>query len=110
MARGTDAARRHADFARIGLGIGDELGDRRGWNRWIDHDLGKADDACDRCDVADEIEIELVVERRVDRTGYRAQQKRIAIRSCTDDRLSADVGAATRPGVDEELLAETLRQ
>src|SRR5215472_6762074 len=80
MARGTDAARRHADFARIGLGIGDELGDRRGWNRWIDHhDLGKADDACDRRDVADEIETELVVERRVDRTGYRAKQKRIAI-------------------------------
>src|SRR6516162_1154545 len=47
-------------------------------------------------DVADEIEIELVVERRVDRTGYRAQQKRIAIRSRTDDRLGADVGAATR--------------
>src|SRR6516162_814336 len=61
-------------------------------------------------DVADEIEIELVVERRVDRTGYRAQQKRIAIRSRMDDRLGADVGAATRPGVDEELLAETLRQ
>src|SRR5262249_47537496 len=61
-------------------------------------------------DVADEIEIELVVERRVDRTGYRAQQKRIAIRSRTDDRLGADVGAATRPVVDDELLAKPLRQ
>ena len=61
-------ARRHVDLARIGLGIGDELGNRLGRNRWIHHhDMGRADDARDRRDVADEIEIELVVERRVDR-------------------------------------------
>src|SRR6516165_11779050 len=68
MARGTDAARRHADFARIGLGIVDELGNRRGWNRWIDHhDIRGAANARDRRYVADEIEIELIVERRVHR-------------------------------------------
>ena len=30
------------------------------------HDIGDADDAGDRRDVADEVEIELVVERRID--------------------------------------------
>ena len=68
MGRGPVAGRRHVDLAGIGLGIGDELGNRLGRNRWIDHhDIGHADDARDRRDVADEIEIELVVERRVDR-------------------------------------------
>ena len=67
---GADAGRRHVDLARIGLGIGDELGNGLGRNRWIHHhDIGHADDARDRRDVADEIEIELVVERRVDRVG-----------------------------------------
>src|SRR5712671_3646074 len=93
MARGTDAARRHADLARIGLGIGAELGDRLGWNRWFDHhDLGKADDARDSRDVADEIEIELFVERRIDRVCRSDQEERVAIRGRTHDRLGADIG------------------
>ena len=74
MGRRSVAGRRHVDLARIGLGIGDELGNGLGRNRWIDHhDIGHADDACDRRDVADEIEIELVVERRVDRVRRTAQ-------------------------------------
>ena len=41
MARGPVAGRRHVDLARIGLGIGDELGNRLGRERWIDrHDDG----------------------------------------------------------------------
>jgi hypothetical protein len=67
MLRGPVAARRHIDLARIGLGIGDELGDRFGRNRRIDlHHVGHAVDARDRRDVADEIVIELFVKRRVD--------------------------------------------
>src|SRR5215475_11128571 len=81
MARGTDAARRHGELARIGLGIDDELGDRIGWNRWIDHhDLGKADNARDGRDVADKIEIELFVERRIDRVCRSDEEERVAIR------------------------------
>src|SRR5215831_8691769 len=45
------------------------------------HDVGRADDACDRRDVANEIEIELVVDRRVDRVRWSDQEERIAIRS-----------------------------
>ena len=69
------------DLAGIGLGIGDELGNRLGRKRWIHHhDVRRAHDACDRRDVADEIEIELVVERRVDRVRRTDQEKRIAVR------------------------------
>ena len=43
MVRASDAGRRQVDLARIGLGIGDELGNRLGRNRWIHHhDIGHA--------------------------------------------------------------------
>jgi hypothetical protein len=35
MRGGPDAGRRHTDLAWIGLGVGDELGNRLGWNQWI---------------------------------------------------------------------------
>ena len=106
-----NAGRRHVDLARIGLGIGDELGNRLGRNRWIDHhDEGRADDARDRRDVADEIEIELVVERRVDRVRRQDQEQRIAVRRRAHDRLGADIAAGARPVLDDEWLAEPLRQ
>ena len=44
------------------------------------HDFGRASDASDRRDVADEIEIELVVERRIDRAGRTDQEERVADR------------------------------
>jgi len=45
---------------------GDELRDRLGWNGWIDHhDIKGATNARDWRYFGDEIEIELLVERRV---------------------------------------------
>src|SRR5262249_47294554 len=62
------AGRRKIDLARIGLGVGNKLGNRLGRNRWIDlHDKGPVANACDRRSVADEIEIQLVVKRDGDR-------------------------------------------
>src|SRR5262249_56619072 len=88
-----------------------ELGNRFGRNRWMYyHDFGRASDASDRRDVADEIEIELVVERRIDRAGRTDQEERVAVCRRAHDRFGADVGAATRPVVDYELLAEPLRK
>ena len=72
--------------------------------------LGIADDARDRRDVADEIEIELVVERRVDRVRSRDQEERVAVGGRTHDRLGADIAAGARPVLDDEWLAEPLRQ
>ena len=81
MRRAPVAGRRHVDLARVGLGVGDELGNGLGRNRRIHlHDVGHAHDARDRRDVADEIEIELVVERRVDRVAATDQEQRVAVR------------------------------
>jgi len=58
--------------------------------------------------VTDEIEIELVVERRVGRVERTDQEKRVAVGRGTHDRLGTDVAAATRPVIDNKLLAEPL--
>jgi hypothetical protein len=105
------AGRGHTDLARMRLGVGDELGNCLGWKRWIyHHDKGRAGNACDRRDVADEIEVERVVERRIDRVRRDDQKERIAVRGCTHDRLGGDIGAGAWPVLDDELLAEPLRQ
>ena len=111
MRHAADAGRRHIDFARIGLGIGNELGKRLGRKRVIHHhDIGKADDGCDRCDIADEIEIELVVKRRVDRARRAEEAQRITVRSRAHDCLSADIAAGAGTIFNDELLTQPLRQ
>ena len=74
------------------------------------HDKGHAANARNRRYVADEIEIEVLVERCVTRVRKTSQQKRIAVRGRIHDSLGGDVGARTRPVLDDELLAEPLRQ
>jgi len=111
MASAPDTGRRHVDLAWIGLGIGNELGDRRGRNGWIDHqDEGTAGDACDRCDVADEIEPETAVERRVGGIRRSRQEQSISVGRRIHDRLRGDVRSSARPVLDDEGLAEPLRQ
>src|SRR5262249_34128328 len=81
MDRCADAARSIADLAGIGLRIADELGNGLRRERWIYlHDKGVADNARDRCDVADEIVAELVVERGVDRVRRRDEKQRVTVR------------------------------
>ena len=106
------AIRRYADLARVGLGVGDELGERLGGKCCVDHhDMAHPHDAGDRGDVADEIEVELVIERRRIGGGRRVEyEKRIAVRRRVHDRLGGQVAARSRPVLDEELLAEPLRQ
>src|SRR6266480_4808295 len=81
MAHRSHAARRHADLAWITFGISDELRDRPGRNRRVHHhNVGLAADGRDRRDVAYEIEIELVVKRRVPRVSRSNLQQRVAVR------------------------------
>ena len=72
--------------------------------------LGRAHDARDRRDVANEIEVELVVERRVDGVRRSDQEQRVAVRRRVHDHLGPDIAAGARPIFDDELLAEPLRQ
>src|SRR5438046_3089691 len=111
MAGSSDTGRPETDLARIGLGVGYELGDRLGWDRRIDHhDEREADDPRDSGDVAEKNEIEFVVEDRIDRVRRTYDQERIAVRRRPHDRLGANIVAATRAVFDDELLAEPLRE
>src|SRR5262245_54275425 len=106
-----NTTRRHVDLAGIGLGVCNEIRNGPGRQDWIDHhDQGLASQACDRDDVADEIEIELVIERDVDRIRDIYIKKRVAIGRRTHDHLSAYIAAGTRPVLDDERLAEPLLQ
>jgi hypothetical protein len=69
-----------------------------------------ADDAGDRCDIADEVEIELVVERRIDQICRRDKEERVAVRRRAHDRFGADIPATAWPVIDHEWLAEPFRQ
>src|SRR5262245_5531590 len=109
MGWGPGTARCHVELARMGLGVGDELGNRPGRDRWIHYqDLGCADDGRDRRNVADEIETKLFVHRSIYRVRRSDQEERVAISGRTHGRLGADVAAAARPVLHDKLLAQSL--
>src|SRR5215468_1183361 len=74
------------------------------------HDVRHVVHGRDRRDVADEIEIELVVERRVDRVESTDQEQRVTVGRGTHDRLGGDIAAGSRTVLDDERLTEPLRQ
>src|SRR5262245_9781543 len=95
----------------MGLRIADELGHGLWRERRIDlQDEGVADDARDRGDVADQIEIELLVECSVDGVHRSGHKERIPVRGRVYDRLRGDIASRARPILDDKLLTETLRQ
>src|SRR5215831_127253 len=106
-----NATRCHIDLARVGLGIIDELRHRLGWNRGMSrHDVDCTQQACDRFNITNEIEIKLGIERCVDSVRRRDEKERVAVGGRPYDRLRADIAAGTRPVLDNELLTEPLRQ
>jgi hypothetical protein len=111
MNRRPDARRRKIDLARSDPGVGDELGN--GMDRYcrIDlHDEGPIADACNRRSVSDETEVELIVEHVGDRVSRNHQKERMAVGGRTDDCLGRDIARSPRPVLDDEWLAEALRQ
>jgi len=106
-----DATRRHAELARIRLGVGDELRNCCGRNRWVHHhDVGRDNNAGDRRDVTDEMEIQFVVERRVDRLCRNDHEQRVAVSGRAHDGLGGNVGPRAGTVLDDEWLADPLRQ
>jgi hypothetical protein len=111
MRRASVAGGRHAELARIGLSVSDEFGNGLGWNRWVHgHYVGHPEDACDWRDVADEIEVEPVEERDVDRRLRVDHEKCVAVRRCARDYLSGDIAGRARPVFDNKLLTEPIRK
>jgi hypothetical protein len=74
------------------------------------HHVRHTDNAGDWRDVANEIEIELLVQRGVDCIRRSGQEERIAVRRRARDRLGGDVAAGAWPVLNNELLTEPLRE
>src|SRR5262249_51011183 len=60
--------------------------------------------------VADEIEIEIVIKGRVPRVSRTSLQQRVAIRRSAHDRFGGEIAACARPVLDDKGLTEALRQ
>src|SRR5690348_13728801 len=73
-------------------------------------DKGAAEEGGDRRDVADKIEVEIVVKCSVDRVRRTHQQECMPVCSSVHDRLCRDIAACPWPVLDNELLSEALRQ
>src|SRR5712675_2942407 len=107
---GAVACRGHINLAWIGFGVGDQFNECLGRKRRIcQHDLRLPRNACDRRDIADEIETEFWVERRIDRFRRTDHQERITVGGRPYDRLSRDVGPCAWTVLDNERLTKTLR-
>jgi hypothetical protein len=105
------AARRHGDLARIGFGERDQLGHGLRRNRGVDHKHERhLDRARDRSEIADDVEVELLVERRIDGSGRTDHHEGIAVGRRPHGRFGRDIGAGAGPVLDGEGLAELLRQ
>src|SRR5258706_11756007 len=88
-----------------------EFGNAVGRKSWIyEHDEGRAEDARDRRDVTDEIEIELVVECRVDRIERAGEEQGIPVSRGAHDRFGADIAGGANPVLNDDLLSEAFRQ
>src|SRR5712671_3835505 len=73
-------------------------------------DIWPTGDTRDQRDIADEIEVELVVQRRVNCVRRTAEEKRIAVWWRTHDRVSGQTAGSTPSIFDDEWLAEPFRQ
>src|SRR6267142_1156512 len=74
------------------------------------HYVAAPHDATNGRHVADKIEIELVVQGRVDSSGCIRHQQRVAIGRSPHDRLGGKIGRCSWSVFDDKWLAETLRQ
>jgi len=111
MRQVSSSARGQVDLAGIGLGVGDELGDRLGRERRVrQQDEGIVVDARDRNNVARDNGSALLIEHHVDRVRSCDHQQRVAVSRCARHRLQGEVPAAAGPVVDDNRLAKPRRQ
>src|SRR5438552_5818274 len=111
MRRRADPARSKVDLPRIGFRIGDELGDVVSWDRQVYlHHVSQSHRPGNRDAVADEVEGKPFVERRVDGVVRADEDDSVTIWRSAECGLHADIAARTDPVLDDELLAQMIRQ
>jgi hypothetical protein len=107
--RRADAARGEVELAETGLCVGDELGEVL--DRQVEiglHHVGQPHGPGDRHAVVDEVERELLVERRVDRIVGTGEGDGVAVGRSGERELHADVAAGADPVLDDEVLTEII--
>ena len=108
---GADTGRGEVELAGVGLRMRDEFGHGLDRQIVVDHqDVGHARGAGDRRDVAQEVEVQVLVERVVDGVCRHPLQQRVAVRRGLHHRLGPDVAAGARAVLDQDRLADPLRQ
>ena len=71
-------------------------------------DVGNAHDAGDGRRIANEIEVKMLIERRVGCNRRRDHEEGVTVTRRFHYRFSADIAAGARPVLDDELLTEPL--
>src|SRR5262249_28871716 len=85
-----------------------ELGDGIRRDRRVDlHHVRHADEACYRIDVAQEIEVKVLVKSGVDGVGRIDQYQRVSIGRGFGNGIRGEIVTSTRTVLDDELLTET---
>jgi len=106
------AGRGDVDLAGRGLGGRDQFGDVIGREMWVGHHhVARRGHRAHRLEVFQRVEAGGLVKRRVDHIGaVGRQQQGVAIGLGPGGGRGADVAPGTRAVVDDELLAQRLRQ
>src|SRR3954451_22007415 len=95
----------------MGFCVGDELRNALHRKRRIHlHELGHADNAGDRRRVANEIEVQVLKQGRIDCGTAAGNEESVTVCGTPNDRLGADIAARAWTVLDEELLTEVLRE
>ena len=111
MKRRADTRGCKHDLSRVGLRVGDELGNRLNWKRRTDfHHVGYAHERRHRDEVAQHIEAQLIIKRRVDRVRYVQLNERVSVGGRAHDLLGGEIAGGSDPVLDDELLPEPLGQ
>jgi hypothetical protein len=105
------AAGDHLDLAGIAFRVTNELVNGVGGDLVIHHHYERSlTDARDRHDVLDEIETEIVIERRIDGIRRAGHQQRVTIGRRMSDQLGAEIAGGAGAVVDDNRLAQALGQ
>ena len=101
-----DTERCQGHLTGVGFSVSDQFRNCLNGNRWMDlKDQRRTDQASDHDDVTNEIEIELLKERNVDRIRRTGSKQRVAITRRPHYRLDREIGRSARPVLDDKLLA-----